>query len=358
MKKLKIFLTFILLLIFIWLRIQVRILNPLWADEIAEISNLISIRHLVFNYLPGIPGGSPGHYLLVLPLNYIFSNKYILGLPGLISQVLVFIFLSKIIEKLKVVKEKQIFLVSTVTRILYIFDPTLTFQAVEVRPYSMLPFFWMLSVFIIPTMIDFDKTKVNFTRTFIYFLFFIFGLLIILNWHYYVAIMLASVYLYSLSKENFCGIQYIYKRKSFIVIFFSILFSIPIWKHFSHGSSGFYVDTFKTIPAAIMQISVINKGFPKGLVWQNSIYALLLLIMLVICISVILSFIKKNILALHSTSRDAFIKVNVFLVFLPISVIFILDYMNRYWFLLRQFAWVMLPFYISIGLFINGIIKL
>lgn len=110
MKNIKTISVLIMLIVFIVFRIQVRSLNLIWVDEIAQINNSVSVNHLLNIYLPNIPGGSPGHYLLVLSVKSLFPNNIVmLYLPGLIGQISVFLFIPKIIEKLRIVQKNKYF---------------------------------------------------------------------------------------------------------------------------------------------------------------------------------------------------------------------------------------------------------
>src|SRR3989344_3016581 len=95
----KTIITVTLLLFLLIMRVNVRSRSPFWTDEIEQVRNLRSVEYLIFEYLPKIPGGWPGHYFLTLPIQNLFpNNKFLLGLPGLLSQVGVFLLIPSVLK--------------------------------------------------------------------------------------------------------------------------------------------------------------------------------------------------------------------------------------------------------------------
>lgn len=345
---------FLLLILLVFVRIKVRAMNPFWLDEVAEIKRLKSVE-FVISELPTVPGGSPGHYLLTLPLQKFFPfNKYILGLPGLISHILVFLFIPKIISTLKIINKEKLFVSGIVARFLFAIDPTLTFQAMEVRPYSVLPLLWLVSFFIVVKLFRLDRQSFTARKLFTNIIRWLPILFLVFNWHFSALIMFLSIYIYMLLKERITISSFTLGKYSSIIILVSIFASLPVWSYFGKSISAFEFNTVATIPVTIMQIYSIDKGFPKGIIWQNWLYFFLLLIMLfIIVLELRKFFIRKS----EFYSYNYFFKINIFLVIIPILVIFILDFVNRYGFWYRQFVWVMLPFYIANGVAISDMLK-
>ncbi len=323
--------TLILLLILIFSRIAVRIHNDFWTDELEEVRNLTSVKHLLLEYLPRIPGGSPGHYLLVLPINNVFpSNKYMLGFPGLVSHILVFLLIPIIIGKLSIVQKKDITNITQIVRIAFVLDPTYIFQSMEVRPYSILPLLWIFSVLLVSSLFEnIQKNHLNDRLSFRKIVFPIVGIILVNIWHYYGILMIISIALYYLFRLKNIDIRKIlYLSFSLLVPF---IFALPLFIYFSPGSNMFDFDTFE----------MLKLGFGR---WQNYLYG-------IIFIGVFASLLWKKLI-----TKELF-RFIILLVGFPILIIFILDLHNRYWFLLRQFAWTLLPLYTAISMIIYNYIK-
>ncbi len=343
--------TFLIFILLIYLRLQVRSINPLWTDELAEINSLKSLKYLITSYLPAIPGGYPGHYLLIFPLQILFPfNKYILGIPGLISHILVFLFIPNVISKLQIVSKEKLYVSGLLTRFLFAIDPMLTFQAMEVRPYSIFPLLWILSFFVIIKLFQLDRQSFTVKGLFLNVIIWLPVLFLIFNWHFYGAIMLITIYIFMSLKKRITLSSFKIGKYSSIIILVSIFTSFPVWNHFSRGSFTFGFNTIATIPVTITQIYSINKGFPKGITWQNWLYFFCLVIMLFIFSLQLWKAVTRR---YRDDGCNNFFKINTLLVIMPISVIFLLDFVNHYGFWYRQFAWTMIPLYMSVGLFIS-----
>jgi len=341
----------LLLILFIYVRLRVRSINPLWIDEITEINSLKSLNFLIIKYLPGIPGGAPGHYLLEYFVYNLFPyNKYILGLPGLLSQILVFFLIPHVITSMQFIKENRLFISIFITRFLFAIDPTLTFQSMEVRPYSLLPLLWVISFFVVITLHQNDYVSFELKKLLRNTIIWCPLILFIFIWHFYGVIMILTIYLFILFRKKVTIYSLSKTKYSFPIIFSSFMISIPVWRYFSKGSFTFNFSTLSTIPLAFMQIYSVNKGFPQGLIWQNWLYFICLLFMLSITVWNLLLVIKGSSKNYESIS---FVRMNIFLVGIPLLTILMMDYINRYGFWYRQFAWVMIPFYISLGLIIS-----
>ena len=349
-------LTAVLFVCFSVSRIYVRSVNELGTDEIEQVSNLISFKHLL-EYLPRIPGGAPGHYFITLPLNIVFpQNKYILGLPGLISQAIVFLFIPYIINILGITDKRKIRIVSMITRIGFVFNPTLTFQAMEVRPYSMLSFLWFVSVIFVNKIINFKKNQNGRSEIIIKSIVSVLSLSMILIWHYYGLIMVFTMYIYLYiftDRRNLSDLLNI-KRIPNLILLTGVLCVLPVWTYFSKGSFTYNFNAIENLPISISTEGIVYKGVVQGITWRNYYYSWFFLVVLFIFITYSLSYCCRKI-SYERTVVFKSVKIMITSVLLPIILIFTLDIFNRYWFLLRQFSWTIIPFYISLGVFISGL---
>lgn len=353
MKLLKFALTFILLIILIYLRVSTRNLNPLWVDEIEEINHLKSVTYLISEYLPNIPGALPGHYLLALSMNYISpGNKFVLGLPGLFANIAVFFLIPYALSLLRVVDKKNLSFVTLVTRLGLVFDPRLTYQAMEVRPYSILPLLWIASVILISNLFQLKKkseSTLNYITRFILLTIFT---VVIFIWHFYGFIMVLSIYSFMLSKQKGNLRKKFFQSPSTYPIILSTIISIPIWRYFTSGLANYRHNTFGFLSIfsnTSLTPSIINK-------FRTDVS--ILSFILILCLIYI---IRKYIIGFFTELvNDRFIKKDLFgiifyMVFVPVIIIFFLDLMQPYYFLYRQFSWVAIPFYIAVGILINSL---
>lgn len=346
-EKIIVIATWLLFIMLVYTRLTARALNPLWTDELNEISHLKSLDYLIYEYLPNIPSGVLGHYLLLLPLNTFFpGNKFILGLPGLACNILVFLLIPKVISSFHINNKKELTISSLVARIGLVFDPRLSFQSVEVRPYSLLPLLWVLSVFLVDKIISYDN-QVNKQLKMINIILVIIAAIFLWFWHIYTIIMFMSIYFFFIFKskldKNLIGKH----SRSLMVVFISIVFFVPVWIYFSGNVTNSYLNTFDFLENISKFIdTTLNRGYIKGVSLLNSLFLFTLLSFFGVIIWTVLLKTSKYILL--------FWKMFIFLVIFPILSIFTLDVISHYWFLYRQFAWAAVPFYIAIGILISG----
>ena len=321
MKKSGSIFTLSLFIILIFSRLSIRNINSFWTDEIEQINHLTTMHHLVREYLPTIPGGSPGHYILTLPLNILFPNN------------------------------KFILFVSFITRVGFVLDPVLSAQAMEVRPYSMLPLLWFTVVFISLKLFILDT---KFPRSVFRIIILGIATVAIFIWHFYGMIMFVSICLFIVAK-NKININKFLNKKSFIgIVLISIILSLPFWQYFSQGSHKFNFDTFEFLTMHIFNVYFYNQGSVKGLLLQNILYFLLLTAAVLVSMKTLLDNLKAK--SQERVYCILSIKILLYLVIFPIAVILSLDILNRYWFLYRQISWVAIPFYIAVGILINSLL--
>lgn len=349
MKKITV-VTTVLLFFLVFVRVNVRSESPLWIDEVEQIQNLRSVNHLIYEYLPNIPAGWPGHYLLTLPIQKLYPyNKFILGLPGLLSHVGVFLLFPKVLARLFTLDKRRHVAAVLTSRVLFTIDPYLTFQSMEVRPYAVLPFVWVLCVLLSVTLV---REKWN-TRTtiarFVLVIVYIVLYLLLFIWHAYGFIMSVSIILFLL-------IQNLRKKESIpwlntsIVFFFSCSLVIPIWLYFSKGSSQFAFPPFEMFPS-VGEIISGKRGIMVVYGWQQILFLLSTATVAgVIFFTVTRAYIRQNKRKLF----DRVIFPLLTLVLLPISIIALIDIVHPYWILYRQFAWVAIPTYVILAQVANS----
>src|SRR3989344_6213306 len=340
----KTIITITLLLLLIIMRVIVRSKSPFWTDEIEQVRNLRTVKYLIFEYLPKIPGGWPGHYLLTLPIQNLFpNNKFLLGLPGLLAHVGVFLFIPNVLKSIFALDRRRLAVSAFAARLLFTLDPYLTFQSMEVRPYAVLPFIWILCVLLSVTLFK-EKWKVfNRMTKIIKILIYIAFYLLLFVWHVYAFIMTASIIFFlfiQLVRRN----KYIYKRETAIVLLTASILSVPIWKHFAQGTSRVALNPFEMVPT-ISEIISGQLGIMIVFAWQQLLY---LICMAIIACASIITINRIHYRFDKSILFERLIFPISVLVLLPVLITVMLDITHPYWILYRQFAWTALPLYMVI----------
>jgi hypothetical protein len=350
-RPVRLSITFCLLLLLLYLRIEQRITHEFWIDEIQEISNLKTLSYLLFEFLPTQPGGLPGHYLLVFPLQIIFPfNKYVLGLPGLIAHVAAFLLFPRVFAQLGLAPSGHSFFPASIARFGFAVNGTLAYQAMEVRPYSVLPLLWVLATLLAGYTIRFFNhidEETNPRRKAMVVAGIAAGHLAVCLWHAYGVIMLASIYLF-FALVSFDSIFRMVRRPLAIGMAIVVaVITVPVWRFYSPGSSGWDFDTFEYIPRSFLGATRTVIDLLISLHWGRLSIVVLVMIMAGMVI----------LLAPRITSRQNLLDglfgrlfwLSVALVTLPIMVILAIDLATSYWFIQRQFIWTAVPFWMATG---------
>src|SRR3989344_4829767 len=233
----KTIITITLLLLLIIMRVIVRSKSPFWTDEIEQVRNLRTVQYLIFEYLPKIPGGWPGHYLLTLPIQNLYqNNKFLLGLPGLLVHVGVFLFIPNVLKSIFAQDHRRLSVSAFAARLLFTLDPYLTFQSMEVRPYALLSFVWILCVMLSVSLVkekwkDLKNIK-KVMRLFIYIIFY----LLLFIWHAYSIIMTTSIMIFLILRLGLFKKHVNFGETAMVILSAGIL-SFPVLRYFAQGAS-------------------------------------------------------------------------------------------------------------------------
>jgi len=216
----------------------------------------------------------------------------------------------------------------------FCFNANLIFHATEIRPYAVLPTLALGSLYLSELLIN--RIDLSPKKKFFIGMFFI---LIICFQAYGIFIVFLSLVFVLLNKP---------RTRSFISILKSIsktllpvfLIAIPFWLFCVFGP--FHIrfeqikrNVFEFIPNPCNNITGFLKGVFGNLVGFKKLYFLL--------IALIFPFVFPY------KGRLKQISFLVILIFLPILLILVSDLASGYWFLQRQFVWVMPYFAIFLG---------
>ena len=129
-----------------------------------------------------------------------------------------------------------------------------------------------------------------------------------------------------------------------MVILSAGILSFPVLKYFAQGASRYTLNPLAMIPS-FSEIVSGQRGIMIIFAWQQLFF---LLSMALIVSTVIYTFSRLR----SNVDKSVLFYQLVFpvsvLVLLPVLIIVILDIINPYWILNRQFAWTAVPFYLVI----------
>jgi len=315
-----------------------RHINGLWTDELHQLRavNKPFKNILKFNNY-GDHTSFPGDYLLTyLPVKFDNKNygdaevgkfnKWKINISHIILQVLALYFLLRICQE-----SFSTWVGWLITLTLYACNQELIFHATEFRPYAAMPFF-ALGSFWICTKIHSYSYRLHSYNNWQKVLSAIF-LIFAFNFHAYgiFFFVLPVLWLWITNKQG-CSWRF------FLTVF---LIAFPIWCWFAHfntfgwkpNQSQSIVETFKYIPNPV----------------QFPVQFIIIIWSILIGNKIIGFFIAGTFLPLvlfGDKHRTAFLL--IFIV-LPITLILLVDIKTQYWFIQRQWSWVIPFFHIYMG---------
>jgi len=309
-----------------------------WSDEIISLQLLQGPfkpiwQRLYYTDLTYFPG----EYIINWPFVYFFKvNKWGIAIPHILLTLLGFYLLYLICRRYF----HSIFAwIATFTLVAVHRD--LIFHSFELRPYAVLPTL-ALAVFYFTEEIVSKYYSLSWTRKILIGFCFIFTII----FHVYGAIILFFTFIYFLLRESggrtFGQIfKHIYRFMLVIVIIGLLLY---LW--YSVGNSfvinGMGCNIFQYVPNPIVDFFAFVKCNLCNLVGKKILYPL--------AVFLIFPFL------LPQRARLQQIGFLLILVILPLMVILYFDILIRYWFLQRQFIWVMPLFAFLIGWCIDSFI--
>ncbi len=311
----------------LYLRLQMRKAD-LWLDEMMQLVTINRPFPEFVKMLPQFEHTSylNGDFFLMYPFVKIFGfDKWCLAIPHLLATILGFYLLYLICQRYF-----QTIWAYGITFGLVCFNATLIKHALEIRPYAVLPTLALAVYYFMQMFIEQHRTFPRKKRLLL-------GVLLILTiwFHHYGIFMVFFTAFYFLwlrkKKDSWKNII-----KTFFP-FFAVIFliSMPLWCYSTWGphrpSSWLHIqDTFQFIPGPVANPA----GFFKGVVCNLVGYKLFYLLAAGLLVPAFLAY--KN--------RSQQILFLCVLVILPIVFILLADIIQKYWFVQRQFIWVM-PFF-------------
>ncbi len=326
----KYFLPFLVIIICVhglYLRLAKLAIHEFWGDELWQLSLMQGSFIDLLKLLPHKAFCSylSGDYYLVYPFFKIFSyNKWGLAIPHLIATIIGFYLLYLICKRYFKTIWGYLITFSIVC-----FNATLINHATEIRTYAVLPTIALATFYLLQRIADLNF-KLNTPKRISAIIFFV----LVIWFHVYGILMFISCLLFVLLSK--------FKEKDFKTCFRNAIpftgiilcFAMPLWLYSVFGPHLDYAqlnfNPFKYIPNPLYNIMGFLKGIFCNLLGFKKLYFLLP----VAIIPFIFSYEdrRKQLLFL------------IFIIIIPISLIFLSDVVQKYWFIQRQFIWVM-PFF-------------
>lgn len=316
----------------LYLRLVKLARHILWNDEYYQLNQMLgsfvdllkSLRYGEYcSYLSG------DLYLIYPFFKVFFYNKWGLSIPHAIATIAGFYLLYLICKRYF----KSIW-GFVITFIILCFNFNLINHATEIRAYAVLPTLALGTFYSLSLLIDSSLTLNRKNKITIGFF-----LILVIWFHAYGILMvfslLVSLLLSAREVKYFSNI--LIKTISFMSIVLCI--AMPLWIYSVFGPhlefKQFNTDTFYFIPDPSKNLPGFLKGIFGNLVGFKKFHFLL--------IGLVFPFLFSY------KERAKQISFLIFAVLLPISLIFLLDLRNKYWFVQRQFVWVMPLFAFFLG---------
>lgn len=317
----------------IYLRFQVRVNSAYWEDERFQIDIVNRSFREFFDLLPkgDFCGYLNGDYFLIYPFVRIFGSAHWgIIIPHVLLTLVGYWVLYQICRLYL-----KTFWGFAITFLVFNFNANLILHALEVRPYAVLAVLGMTVFYCLDVLMR-QKFKMTGNQKLVYGFIFVFTIL----FHPYGILIVffnLAYFILAYSKDP-CFKETIRRGIPFLAIVFLIAF--PIWYDSifgAHKSFGKHVvsDVFAFIPNPIVQPLGFLKGVFCNLVGHKANY--------LFCAGLILS------LVLGHPDQRKHLSFLLLLVILPIEVIFLADINNQYWFVQRQFIWIMPLFALLLG---------
>lgn len=269
----------------------------------------------------------PGYYLTTVPFIKIFTyNKWGVAIPHILSTLLGFWFLFLICQRWFKTHWGTL-----ITFFLFATHRELIYHAFELRPYALLPTIGLMSLYFLEMVISPRFTLSHWTKIWLLLLF-----IFIINYHSYGILIFGVCSIFLFFRES---IRYswrvVYKRN---LPFYGLLglLALPLWLWYNSGNV--YrtdINTFAFIANPLIHPGVFFREIIGNLVGNRTNYIFLFCLLS--------QFFYKPIITREKISYL------LILIVLPIELILLADVLSHYWFIQRQFIWVMPYFAIFIG---------
>jgi hypothetical protein len=311
----------------IYLRIDRLINREMTGDEREQLNSLaLSTRKLLFKYCAGMAGGHPGDYLLTKPFASLPFSLWRLSFPHICMLGLALYFLYRICNN-----EFRTWLGPLAVFTLFTFNRNLIFHALELRPYASLPtlalaLYWFSKKAVQNNQWTMGQQIGWGTLWALAIVFHSYGLMMS-------ALILGYHLLFSRRDQTLGGTI----RSLFFPTVLATLLVAPIWIYYAGPSVQIYhkYDTFELSHSGFRAVFSCIFGNLGDI---NLRWAWMAQLLIVAAGALV-----------PDKQRAARVGFLILCVILPIALILFIDYRQHYWFLPRQFVWVMPLWGILVG---------
>jgi hypothetical protein len=316
----------------LFLRLAVLYRHTLWIDEIYYLGPL---KGTFLEFIKAIPKAEFCSYLsgdlfIFYPFFKIFAyNKWGLAIPCVISSILGFYLLFLICKRY--LRSIWAYLI---TFAIVAFNATLINHATEIRTYIFLPTLALAIFYVCLRIADVNFQPVALKRAGV-----ILTFIFVIWFHVYGIIMFIVSFLFALLSKIKDEDSGNYLKNAFSLVFVTLCFSMPFWlycvfgPHLSYTELG--INTFDYIPNPSQNIVGFLKSIFGNLIGYKKLYFMLL--------GIFVPFIFSY------KDRYRQLLFFVIIIMLPIGLILASDVLQKYWFIQRQFIWVMPLFAFFLG---------
>jgi hypothetical protein len=312
----------------LYLRLAKLSRHELWADEYYQLAVM---NGSFWDMLRAIPKHEYGSYLsgdlyLTYPFFKIFGfNKWGLAIPHIVMIIIGFYFLYRICQR-----NFKTSLGYLIAFSVFCFNATMIWHATEIRWYAVLPALAVISFYYADILVNEYDVLTRRKKILIG------GLFTLISWFYlYGAFMpYLSMAFFLFSKPRDGSFKIIFRKIFKFMLVVSVVIA-PLWLvsvlgvHFQAGAH-LNINSFEFIPNPLVDLVGFLKAVLGNLVGDKRLYFLLL--------GLFFPFFMRNKVGQR---QIAFL---LMMVFLPITVLFVVDVCSFYYFIQRQFIWVM-PFF-------------
>jgi len=330
------YISIILTIVALALRFLALMHRELSGDEIFQFNNIVGpFKPIWLHGDYGDHSSFPGDYVLTYPFVTMFAmNKWGLAIPHILATVFSFFFLYRICQRFFTTVWGYMIAFAVVA-----FNANLIYHSFEFRPYAVLPTLALANLHLTYVVLKEYRTLTTTQKIWLGVFFFI-----SFNFHAYGALMFLMPLFFNMfmiTESQGRPLWHQPTLKYFLIVIFC---AMPVWLWYA-GSNHFGVapnpdfytpkDPFLYIPHPIKDLIGFSKGILGNLIGQKSMYFLLL--------GCVFSFLIGH------PQRKQQILFLALLIILPLGSIMGVDILSRYWFLQRQFVWIMPLFAIFLG---------
>lgn len=319
------------------LRVQTFAGRDLNNDELYQLQDIYNRR---YNFLLHNTYGDhtffPGEYILTYPFVTLF-NKHPLAIafPHFITMLLSFFLLYKICALY--LKSRMSVAIVFLTVCL---NTNLIYHSLEYRPYAVLPTLALASLFLGHYTVSHYTNLTKTQKCFIAFYF-----IVATSYHAYGLIITGLPLVYALLRESKGNIKILMNQKYFTYFLVIGIIATLFWLWYAVGHKLYPMtgrfagqalsDPFAFIPNPLTDAAGFAKAVAGNLIGQSKMY-----------------WVLAGLAGLFLFHKDTW-KIwlfALFLIIIPLTLILLVDIKVSYWFLQRQFVWVMPFFALLVGM--------